>query len=66
MTVNKQTCRFIYLFLENLQSTLQMEQLINMCCKETLVQSDHPIMILLYILCIMLCVPLFFFLSLVL
>jgi hypothetical protein len=31
--------------------------------KETLVRSDHPMMILLYILCIMLCVPLFFFLS---
>jgi hypothetical protein len=36
------------------------------CCKETLVQSDHPMMILLYILYVMLCVPLFFFLSLVL
>jgi hypothetical protein len=34
------------------------------CCKETLVRSDHPMMILLYILCIMLCVLLLFFLSL--
>jgi hypothetical protein len=30
------------------------------------VRSDHPMIILLYILCIMLCVPLFFLLSLVL
>jgi hypothetical protein len=36
------------------------------CCEETLVRSDHPMMILLCILYVMLCVRLLFFLSLVL
>jgi hypothetical protein len=54
---------FYFLQIYNLLYKLSNKQI---CYKETLVRSDHPTMILLYILCIMLCVPLFFFLSLVL
>jgi hypothetical protein len=46
-------------FLANLQSTLQWSNR-QICYKETLVRSNHPMMILLCILYVMLCVRLLF------
>jgi hypothetical protein len=63
MLLIKNELFFYFLQIYNLLYKLSNKQI---CYKETLVQSDHPMTILLYMLCIMLCVRLFFFLSLVL
>jgi hypothetical protein len=54
---------FYFLQIYNLLYKLSNKQI---CYKETLVRSNHPMMILLCILYVMLCVRLLFYLSLVL